>query len=75
MIIPTTAAPMAHNRTAPAARSLISRFLSSRSALTKSAVRSIAELTASAANTMAMTITTAVHSPGVMPNSSPKAAD
>ena len=61
-IIPTMAAAMAHTKTAAAPRSFMSRFLSSRSAFTKSAVRSNEELMISAANTIPITMTIATHS-------------
>ena len=58
------AATMAHTNTAAAPRSFMSRFLSSLSAFTKSAVLSSEELMISAENTMPITINTATHSIG-----------
>lgn len=62
IIPPTTAAAIAISRTAPAARSFVRLMASLYSGDTKSASASTAELTASAANTAPITITTAIHS-------------
>ena len=56
------AAAIAMINTAPAARSLVRLMASLYSGDTKSAIASSAELTASAASTAPITITTAIHS-------------
>ena len=62
MIQPTTAAAIATKRTAPAAKSFVRLIASLYSGDTRSAKASMDELTASAANTMPITTTMAIHS-------------
>lgn len=68
IISPTMAAAMASISTAPAARSLVRFIASLYPGETRSAIASMDEFTASAASTVPIANTTAIHSLADMPN-------
>ena len=71
IISPTIAAAIARISTAPAARSLVRFIASLYPGETRSAIASMDEFTASAARTVPMANTTAIHSVLEIPNTNP----